>query len=84
MDMQDHVTQAPKVHDARKRGTPVTVTAWGGKQVEGTVCGRGQAGLLVGPGDSIGDCGYAFFPPSNAERVKIREAAYRRVKVLQS
>jgi hypothetical protein len=84
MDMQDHVTQAPKVSDALKRGTPVTVTTWGGKQVEGTVCDREQAGLLVDPGDSNGDCGYVFLPWSSVEQVNIRGVAHRRVKILQS
>lgn len=82
MDTQNHVARSPKVSDASKRGTLVSVIVWAGKQIEGTV--RERAGLLLDAANSNGDSGYLFLSRSSVERVKIRDVAQGRVKVLQS
>ncbi len=76
--------QTPKVADALKRGSPVSVTTWGSRELSGTVCDREQTGLLLDvrePGDTAG---YVFLPWSSIEQVAIREVSPRRVKFLPS
>ncbi len=84
MDTHNHGAQAPKVSDALKKGTLVSVLTWGGKQVEGMVCDREQTGLLLDPGELDGDAGYLFLPWTSVQHVRIRDVAQRRVKFLQS
>ena len=82
-DSEQWLNQAPKVVDALKRGSLVSITTWGGRELSGTVCDREQTGLLLDvrePGDS-GD-GYVFLPWSSVEQVVIREISPRRVKFL--
>jgi hypothetical protein len=84
-DSEQWLNQAPKVVDALKRGSLVSITTWGGRELSGTVCDREQTGLLLDvrePGDS-GD-GYVFLPWSSVEQVVIREISPRRVKFLPS
>ena len=84
-DSEQWLDQAPKVVDALKRGSLVSITTWGGRELSGTVCDREQTGLLLDvrePGDS-GD-GYVFLPWSSVEQVIIREISPRRVKFLPS
>ncbi len=74
----------PRVADALKSGVPVSVTSWSGRQIQGTVSDRDEAGLLLDVGDGAdGREGYAFLPWSSVERVDIPEVAHRRVKFLQ-
>ncbi len=85
MDSQEWLNQAPKVVDALKRGSPVSVVTWGGRELSGTICDREQTGLLLdvrAPDDSAD--GYVFLPWSSIEQVVIREVSPRRVKVLPS
>jgi len=82
-DDQQWANQIPKVADALKRGSPVSITTWGGRELSGTVCDREQTGLLLdvrGPDDSVE--GYVFLPWSSIEQVAIREVTQRRVKFL--
>ena len=84
-DSEQWLNQAPKVVDALKRGSLVSITTWGGRELSGMVCDREQTGLLLDvrePGDS-GD-GYIFLPWSSVEQVVIREISPRRVKFLPS
>ena len=84
-DSEQWLNQAPKVVDALKRGSLVSITTWGGRELSGTVCDREQTGLLLDvrePGDR-GD-GYVFLPWSSVEQVVIREISPRRVKFLPS
>ena len=74
----------PKVADALKSGVAVSVTSWSGRQLQGTVSDRDEAGLLLDLDDGAeGQEGYAFLPWSSVERVDIPEVAHRRVKFLQ-
>ena len=84
-ESEQRTNQAPKVADALKRGSPVSVTTWGGRELSGTVCDREQTGLLLDvrePGDTA--AGYVFLPWSSIEQVAIREVSQRRVKFLPS
>jgi hypothetical protein len=84
-DPQQWLNQAPKVVDALKRGSLVSITTWGGRELSGTLCDREQAGLLLEvrePDDSAD--GYVFLPWSSVEQVVIREVSPRRVKFLPS
>ncbi len=84
-DSQQWLNQAPKVADALKRGSPVSVVTWGGRELSGAVCDREQTGLLLDvsePGDSAE--GYVFLPWSSIEQVIIREVSQRPVKFLPS
>ena len=84
-DSEQWLNQAPKVVDALKRGSLVSITTWGGRELSGTVCDREQAGLLLDVrerGDSAD--GYVFLPWSSIEQVVIREVSPRRVKFLPS
>ncbi len=84
-DSQQWTNQTPKVTDALKRGSPVSVTTWGGRELSGTICDREQTGLLLdvrAPDDSAD--GYVFLPWSSIEQVEIREVSQRRVKSLPS
>ena len=75
--------RAPKVSDAFKQGSPVSVVTWSGRRVEGTVCDRDEAGLLLDVDENgNGANGYAFLPWSSVEQVDIREVVRRRVKSL--
>ncbi|MGH3145005.1 MAG: hypothetical protein ACRDTR_04300 [Rubrobacter sp.] len=82
---QYRTNQSPKVADALKRGSPVSVTTWGGRELSGTICDREQTGLLleVREADDRVD-GYVFLPWSSIEQVAIREVLQRRVKFLPS
>ncbi len=74
----------PRVADALKSGVSVSVTNWSGRQLQGTVSDRDEAGLLLDLDDGAdGQEGYAFLPWSSLERVDIPEVAHRRVKLLQ-
>ena len=76
-------SQTPKVTDALKRGSPVSVTTWGGRELSGMVCDREQIGLLLDvrePEESAAR--YVFLPWSSIEQVVIREVSQRRVKFL--
>jgi hypothetical protein len=71
----------PKVADALKSGVTVSVSTWSGRQLQGTVSDRDEAGLLLDLEEERE--GYAFLPWSSVERVDIPEVAHRRVKFLQ-
>ena len=71
----------PKVADALKSGVAVSVSTWSGRQLQGSVSDRDEAGLLLELED--GSEGYAFLPWSSVERVDIPEVAHRHVKFLQ-
>ncbi|HET7478869.1 MAG TPA: hypothetical protein VFJ72_05060 [Rubrobacteraceae bacterium] len=76
-------TQAPRVSDAFRKGVSVTVTTWGGRSVEGLVCDRDPAGVLLET--RVGsNPGYVFLPWSSVEQVAIDQLTPRRVKFLQS
>ena len=77
----DFLDHAPKVSDALKRGTSVSVTTWGGRKISGTVSDRDPAGLLLDVGEA--EEGYAFLPWSSVEQVEIPTVAHRQVKFLQ-
>ena len=68
---------SPKVADALKSGVAVSVSTWSGRQLQGTVSDRDDAGLLLDLEDDRE--GYAFLPWSSVERVDIPEVAHRRV-----
>ncbi len=77
----ERLDHPPKVADALKSGVAVSVSTWSGRQLQGTVSDRDEAGLLLDLED--GSEGYAFLPWSSVERVDIPEVAHRRVKFLQ-
>ena len=82
-DPRRWLDQAPKVVDAFKRGSPVSITTWGGREVSGAVCDQEQTGLLLEVRDpDNGADGYVFLPWSSIEQVAIREISQRRVKFL--
>lgn len=77
------LNQTPKVVDALRRGSPVSITTWGGRELSGTVCDREQTGILVDLREpDSGAEGYVFLPWSSIEQVAIREVSQRRVKFL--
>ena len=82
---QQWTYQIPKVADAFKRGSTVSLTTWGGRELSGTVCDHEQTGLLldVRGTEHVAD-GYVFLPWSSIEQVAIREVLQRRVKSLPS
>ena len=74
----------PRVSDALKKGTRVSVTTWGGRDVVGVVCDREQTGLLVETSGGNGEQPvYRFLPWSSVEQVQISHVAPRRVKFVQ-
>ena len=77
----ERLDHPPKVADALKSGVAVSVSTWSGRQLQGTVSDRDDAGLLLDLEDDR--VGYAFLPWSSVERVDIPEIAHRRVKFLQ-
>jgi hypothetical protein len=80
---QEWLAQAPKVADALKKGTVVSVATWSGLEITGVVCDREQAGLLLDVREPDSDSeGYSFLPWTSIEQVKIQEVAQRRVKFL--
>ena len=80
---QEWLAQAPKVSDALKKGTGVSVATWSGREIAGVVCDREEAGLLLDLREPEADSeGYSFLPWSSIEQVKIREIEQRRVKFL--
>ncbi len=84
-EARELLNQPPKVADALKRGMPVSITTWGGRELSGAICDREQTGLLLDiqePDDSAD--GYVFLPWSSIEQVAIREVSQRRVKFLPS
>ena len=84
-DSQAWFEQAPKVSDALRKGAFVSIVTWGGRELEGAICDREQAGLLLDTGESEGGSeGYVFLPWSSVEQVYIRSVTPRRVKVLPS
>jgi hypothetical protein len=78
---QEWLAQAPKVSDALKKGTGVSVATWSGREITGVVCDREEAGLLLEIREPDSD-GYSFLPWSSIEQVKVGEIAQRRVKFL--
>ena len=83
MVSQEWLAQAPKVADALKKGTVVSVTTWSGREITGVVCDREQAGLLLDLREPDAESeGYSFLPWSSIEQVTIREVMQRRVKFL--
>ena len=75
----------PRVADALRSGVSVSVTSWSGRQLQGTVSDRDEAGLLLDLDNGAeGQDGYAFLPWSSVERVDISEVALRHVKFLQA
>ncbi|CAN5448341.1 hypothetical protein BH20ACT10_BH20ACT10_22980 [soil metagenome] len=72
------MSQAPKVSDALKRGTFVTVSTWS-DDVSGLVCDWEDAGILL---DEAEESGYLFVPWSSVRHVRIGEGEQRRVKSL--
>lgn len=65
---------APRLSDAFSRGRLVSIAARTGIDLEGYVCDRDDAGLLLDIRDPSGDPdGYEFLPWSSIERVTIRE-----------
>ncbi len=85
VDSQQWLDQAPKVVDALKRGSPVSIVTWGGRELSSTICDRERTGLLGDvrePGDSAG--GYVFLPWSSIEQVAIREVSQGHVQFLPS
>jgi hypothetical protein len=78
---QEWLAQAPKVSDALKKGTGVSVATWSGREITGVVCDRDEAGLLLEIREPDSD-GYSFLPWSSIEQVRVREIAQRRVKFL--
>ncbi|HEX2182681.1 MAG TPA: hypothetical protein VHH10_10380 [Rubrobacteraceae bacterium] len=78
---QEWLAQAPKVSDALKKGTGVSVATWSGREITGVVCDREEAGLLLEIREPDSD-GYSFLPWSSIEQVRVREIAQRRVKFL--
>ncbi len=84
-DSQQRLDQAPRVVDALKRGSSVSITTWGGREVLGSICDREQTGLLLDVRATDGGAGgYVFLPWSSIEQVIIREVSQRRVKFLPS
>jgi hypothetical protein len=80
---QEWLAQAPKVSDALKKGTDVSVATWSGREITGVVCDREEAGLLLEVREPDADAeGYSFLPWSSIEQVTIREVEQRRVKFL--
>ena len=85
MDAQESPSQAPKVSDALKKGIPVSVATWGGREIAGLVCDREQSWLLLDVSRPDGNSrGYVFLPWSSIEQIAIEEVVQRRVKSLQS
>ena len=86
VDSQQWLDQAPKVVDALKRDSPVSIATWGGRELSGRLCDWEQTGLPLGvrePGDSS-NSEYVFLPWSSIEQVSIREVSQRPVKFLPS
>lgn len=74
------LSQAPKVADALKKGTSVSVTTWGGQDIAGLVCDREETGILL----DTRETGYYFVPWGSIQHVHVEEVARRRVKFLPS
>ncbi|MBA2692456.1 MAG: hypothetical protein H0U65_08180 [Rubrobacter sp.] len=72
------LSQAPKVSDALKKGTFVTVSTWS-DDVSGLVCDWEGVGILL---DESDEDGYLFVPWASVRHVRIEEVAQRRVKSL--
>jgi len=84
-DSQQWTNQVPKVTDALKRGSLVSITTWGGRELSGAVCDHEQTGLLLDVRETDDNAdGYVFLPWSSIEQVAIREVSQRRVKFLPS
>lgn len=82
-DSRHGLNQTPKVVDALRRGSPVSITTWGGHELSGTVCDREQTGILLDLREPDSNTeGYVFLPWSSIEQVMIREVSQRRVKFL--
>lgn len=85
LDSQEWLAQAPKISDALKKGTSVSVVTWSGRELRGLVCDREQSGLLLAVREPDADsAGYLFLPWSSIEQVKVQEVTQRRVKFLPS
>lgn len=72
------LSQAPKVSDALKKGTFVTVSTWS-EDISGLVCDWEGAGILL---DQPEESGYIFVPWGSVHHVRIEDVARRRVKSL--
>jgi hypothetical protein len=67
---EDMREDAPRIEGFLGRGSPVTVSARTGVDLEGYVCDQNESGLLLDARDSSGDpTGYEFLPWSSIERV---------------
>ena len=83
LDPQEWLAQTPKISDALKKGTSVSVVTWRGRELTGLVCDREQSGLLLDVREPDADsAGYNFLPWTSIEQVKVQEVAQRRVKFL--
>jgi hypothetical protein len=80
---QEWLAQVPRVSDALKRGTDVSVATWSGREIAGVICDREEVGLLLDLREPEAESEvYSFLPWSSIEQVKVREIAQRRVKFL--
>jgi hypothetical protein len=70
--LQDLREGSPKIPEALRRKSFVSVTIRSGYDVSGYVCDRDQSGLLLDVRDPSGDpSGYEFLPWSSIERVRV-------------
>lgn len=82
-ESQQWFDRAPRVVDALKRGSSVSITTWGGREVSGSICDREQTGLLLDVRTAEGSAGgYLFLPWTSIEQVVIKEVSQRQVKFL--
>ena len=64
--------ESPRIPEALKRGSYVSVTVRSGYDVSGYVCDSDSSGLLLEARDPSGDPGgYEFLPWSSIERVRV-------------
>ncbi|MGH3087242.1 MAG: hypothetical protein ACRDSJ_07985 [Rubrobacteraceae bacterium] len=80
---EEWLSQAPKISDALRKGTSVSVTTWGGQDISGLVCDWEQTGILL-DARNPDEPGYFFVPWGSVQQVRIEEVAQRRVKFLPS
>jgi hypothetical protein len=86
VDSQQWLDQAPKVVDALKRGSPVSIATWGGRELSGRICDWEQrvcCWAFASRATAV-PAGTFFLPWSSIEHVAIREVSQRPVKFLPS